>query len=62
MVKILTSSKNMTREVWLEWRKKGIGENDVSLICGINKYKSALELWMEKTGKRIKKNGDYHDK
>ena len=52
MVEILTSSKNMSREDWLEWRKKGIGGSDVSIICGINKYKSALELWMEKTGKK----------
>ncbi len=52
MVEILTSSKNMSREDWLEWRKKGIGGSDVSIICGINKYKSTLELWMEKTGKK----------
>ena len=52
MVEVLTSSKNMSKEEWLEWRKKGIGGSDVSIICGINKYKSALELWMEKTGKK----------
>ncbi|WP_160690084.1 lambda-exonuclease family protein [Clostridium sp. C2-6-12] len=50
MVDIVTNTKNMTREEWLQWRKEGIGGSDVSIICGINKYKSALELWMEKRG------------
>jgi putative phage-type endonuclease len=50
MIDILTNTKDMTREEWLKWRKEGIGGSDVSIICGINKYKSALELWMEKRG------------
>ena len=50
MVEILTNTKDMTNEEWLEWRKKGIGGSDVATICGLNKYKSALELWMEKRG------------
>lgn len=50
MVEILTNTKYMTNEEWLEWRKKGIGGSDVATICGLNKYKSALELWMEKRG------------
>lgn len=50
MVEILTNTKNMTRKEWLEWRSKGIGGSDVAIICGLNKYKSALELWMEKRG------------
>jgi putative phage-type endonuclease len=32
------------------WRNKGIGGSDVAAICGISKYKSPVELWMEKTG------------
>jgi putative phage-type endonuclease len=35
---------------WLEFRRKGIGGSDASVICGINKYKSPVELWLEKTG------------
>lgn len=50
LIDILSNTKNMTREQWLRWRKEGIGGSDVSIICGINKYKSALELWMEKRG------------
>lgn len=50
MVDILTSTKAMSKQEWLDYRKKGIGGSDVSIICGVNKYKSALELWMEKRG------------
>lgn len=50
MLNAIASTESMSKEEWLEWRKKGIGGSDVSVICGINKYKSALELWMEKTG------------
>lgn len=51
MAKILASTENMPYEEWLEYRKKGIGGSDASVVCGINKYKSPIELWMEKTDK-----------
>jgi len=40
----------MPYEEWLDWRRKGIGGSDASVICGINKYKSPVELWLYKTG------------
>ena len=46
---ILTSTDNMPYGEWLEWRKKGIGGSDASVVCGINRWKSPVELWMEKT-------------
>lgn len=49
MAIILASTKNMPYEEWLDWRKKGIGGSDASIVCGINRYKSPVELWMEKT-------------
>ena len=49
-VKILVSTENMPYEDWLEYRKQGIGGSDASVVCGINRYKSPVELWMEKTG------------
>ena len=47
--KILTSTENMPYADWLEQRKLGIGGSDASVVCGINRYKSPVELWMEKT-------------
>ena len=50
MFKVLTLTEGLSTEEWLEFRKSGIGGSDASVVCGINRYKSAIELWMEKTG------------
>jgi putative phage-type endonuclease len=50
MVDVMVSTKNMTKNEWLDFRRYGIGGSDVAVICELNKYKSALQLWMEKTG------------
>ena len=47
--KILVSTENMPYADWLEYRKQGIGGSDASVVCGISRYKSPVELWMEKT-------------
>ena len=48
--KILVSTENMPYADWLEYRKLGIGGSDASVVCGINRYKSPVELWLDKTG------------
>lgn len=48
-MKILTTTENLSYEEWLEWRRKGIGGSDASIVCGVNRYKSPLELWLDKT-------------
>nr|WP_092067953.1 YqaJ viral recombinase family protein [Dendrosporobacter quercicolus]NSL46860.1 YqaJ viral recombinase family protein [Dendrosporobacter quercicolus DSM 1736]SDL67058.1 putative phage-type endonuclease [Dendrosporobacter quercicolus] len=48
MVVVLASTENMPYDEWLDWRKKGIGGSDASVVCGINRYKSPVELWLEK--------------
>ena len=45
---ILHDPKN--RGEWLECRSRGIGGSDASCILGLNKYKSNLDLYYEKTG------------
>lgn len=42
----------MTRKEWLAERKMGIGGSDASAIVGFNPYKTNIELWEEKTGRR----------
>lgn len=49
--KIIAETENMSYEEWLDFRKDGIGGSDASVVCGINRYKSPVELWMEKTGR-----------
>ena len=48
--RVLASTEGMSYEDWLEHSKLGIGGSDVSLVCGINRYKSPVGLWLEKTG------------
>lgn len=37
MIEVLTNTKDMENEEWLEWRKKGIGGSDVATICGLDR-------------------------
>ena len=38
--------RGLAKRLW----NKGIVGSDVATICGLNKYKSPLQLWLEKTG------------
>lgn len=49
-----------TREEWLESRRQGIGGSDAGCIVGANPWKSARQLWREKTG--VDKPDDISDK
>ncbi len=43
-------TRDMSRFEWLQERAKGIGGSDAGIILGLNKYRTAFELWLEKTG------------
>ncbi|WP_193075687.1 YqaJ viral recombinase family protein [Pseudomonas sp. FME51] len=47
----LVSTKELSRDAWLDVRKRGIGSSDSSAAIGLNPYKSPLELWLEKTNR-----------
>ena len=47
----LIKTKDLERDEWLEYRRTGIGGSDLSAICGMNKYRSAYEVYLDKTGK-----------
>ena len=49
---ILSVKEAEDRNKWLEIRNKGIGGSDASIICGVNRYKSPYDLWLEKTGQK----------
>ena len=44
----------MNRQEWLKERKNYLGCSDIGAICGINKYKTALDVYMDKTSDEIK--------
>lgn len=46
---VVTKTDYLPYKEWLEYRKQGIGGSDASVVCGMNRYKSSIELWMEKT-------------
>ena len=48
----LVSTKDMSWEEWLSIRGNGIGSSDAAVAVGISPYKSPLELWLEKTGRK----------
>jgi len=47
----LIKTQDLSRDQWLDIRKRGIGSSDAAAAVGLNPYKSQLELWLEKTGR-----------
>ena len=48
---VIANTKDLSREEWLKLRK--IGGSEAAIILGLNKYKTAYQLWLEKTGEII---------
>ena len=40
----LASTKDMSHEEWLTWRKRGIGGSEAASIAGLNPWSSALKV------------------
>jgi putative phage-type endonuclease len=40
----------MNHQEWLDARRKGIGGSDAGAILGVNKYKTPLDVYLDKTG------------
>lgn len=49
----IISTHQLDQDLWLKYRNQGIGSSDAATACGLNPFKSQLELWMEKTGRII---------
>lgn len=50
MSRILTSTKDLPHEKWLEYRRTGIGGSDAATIVGLNPYSSLFKLYADKKG------------
>lgn len=50
MSRVLTPTKNLSHEKWLEYRRTGIGGSDASTIVGLNPYSSLFKLYADKKG------------
>lgn len=42
---VLVDTANLTREEWLDWRRRGIGGSDVSAIIGISPFRTARDTY-----------------
>lgn len=52
-MKRLVSTKDLSHEEWLQFRKQGIGGSDAGAICGVNPYRTAMQVYLDKTSKAI---------
>lgn len=50
---ILSSTKDMSYEDWLRFRKRGIGASEVGAIMGLSQYTSNIQLFYEKIGEAL---------
>ena len=47
---VMTVEEMKDEKKWLEVRNTGLGGSDAGIVAGLNKWKSPLMLWLEKTG------------
>lgn len=52
-MKKLVPTLGLDKSAWLEYRKKGIGGSDAGAVCGFNPYRTAIEVYQDKTSKEI---------
>lgn len=48
-MKKLTATKGLEKEKWLMYRKRGIGGSDAGAVCGLNPYRTAMQVYEDKT-------------
>lgn len=46
----LASTLNQTHDEWLDVRRTGLGGSDIAAICGLSRYKSPMEVFLDKLG------------
>ena len=52
-MKKLISTLNLDTDSWLRYRKNGIGGSDAGAVCGLNPYRTAIEVYYDKTSEEI---------
>ena len=52
-MKKLVSTLNLDKKEWLQYRKQGIGGSDAGAVCGLNPYRTAMQVYQDKTSEDI---------
>lgn len=47
---VLVNTSSLSREEWLEYRRRGIGGSDVAAVFGLSPYLTARDLYYDKIG------------
>lgn len=47
---VLVDTANLSRDEWLEWRRKGLGGSDAAAVLGISPFRTARDLYFDKLG------------
>ncbi|WP_068776362.1 YqaJ viral recombinase family protein [Paenibacillus sp. FJAT-26967] len=48
--KLVVSTRAISHKEWLSWRRKGVGGSDAAAICGVDRWKTAMEVYLDKIG------------
>lgn len=52
-MKVVAKTNNLSRETWLKLRRQGIGGSDAGAICGLNPWRSPIDVYLDKTSEKI---------
>lgn len=52
-MKKLVSTLNLDKREWLKYRKRGIGGSDAGAVCGLNPYRTAMQVYQDKVSGEI---------
>lgn len=55
---VVAETGGMPRDEWLALRRGGIGGSDAAAIAGLNPYRTAIDVWLDKTGQITDEPGD----
>lgn len=44
----VANTKSLTRDQWIEVRRRGIGGSDMAAICGLNPWRSPMHVYLDK--------------
>lgn len=50
---VVVELEGLPRDEWLEARRGGIGSSDIAAICGLDKFRGPLAVWLDKCGEAI---------
>ena len=48
----MTANKEAERTAWLAERRTGIGGSDAAAVLGLSPWRTAVDVWLDKTGRR----------